>query len=139
MRKAHYYPNFPRSEGWCRYNEYLATGKIIDYERIPIDYDGNYLKYALNRGPVVVGIVSNNFEFLQYKDGIYPSDPNICGDYLPTHAVLAVGYGKDYILVKNSYNTGWGIHGYMKVRMNSCGINLFAYQLVEKKTEEWMD
>ena len=96
------------------------------------------MKLALERGPVVVGVKANTLEFALYKDGVYPSNPEICGDGLPTHAVLAVGYGEDYILIKNSYGTKhWGINGFGKVRMNECGINMFAYQLVEKKGEIW--
>lgn len=32
------------------------------------------------------------------------------------HAVLAVGYGKDYVKVKNSWNTTWGEEGYIRLR-----------------------
>jgi cathepsin L len=39
------------------------------------------------------------------------------------HAVLAVGYGEDHILVKNSWTTKWGMEGYIKLRRgNTCGV-----------------
>uniref|UniRef100_A0A8D2B0S5 Cathepsin L1-like n=1 Tax=Sciurus vulgaris TaxID=55149 RepID=A0A8D2B0S5_SCIVU len=56
-----------------------------------------------------------------------------CKSHEPNHAVLVVGYGFEgtdpesnkYWLVKNSWSTGWGIDGYMKMardQNNLCGI-----------------
>ena len=52
-------------------------------------------------------------------------------EYLNTinHGVLIVGYGHDkttgleYVLVKNSWNTTWGDHGYFKLKLDYvCGM-----------------
>jgi C1A family cysteine protease len=54
--------------------------------------------------------------FQHYKTGIF--DDVTCGTTLD-HAVALVGYGsesgKDYYILRNSWNTYWGEDGYMKI------------------------
>ena len=61
--------------------------------------------------------------------GVYVEEDCRNGDYDLDHAVLAVGYGTesegDYFLVKNSWGTGWGLDGYIKMARNmdnQCGV-----------------
>ena len=45
----------------------------------------------------------------------------------PNHSVLAVGWGTlngvDYWLIKNSWGTGWGDGGYIRVKRGTCNTN----------------
>ena len=70
---------------------------------------------ALAQQPVSVAIEADQRDFQLYKSGVFTG---ICGTNLD-HGVLAVGYGRetgfDYYLVKNSWGTGWGENGYIKL------------------------
>lgn len=83
------------------------------------------LMSALNLGPVSVALQASSQAFQFYKNGVL-SDSS-CGNKLD-HGVLAVGYGtengRDYWIVKNSWGTGWGEGGYIRILRgkNLCGV-----------------
>ncbi|KAF1756236.1 hypothetical protein GCK72_012689 [Caenorhabditis remanei] len=74
------------------------------------------------RGPMIVcaNFATNKNRF--YHSGI-AEDPD-CGTE-PTHALIVIGYGPDYWILKNTYSKVWGEKGYMRVKrgVNWCGIN----------------
>jgi C1A family cysteine protease len=89
------------------------------------------MQYALaNIGPVVVLMDVSQSSFQYYKSGVY-SD-TACSSTTYNHAMLAIGYGteneKNYWLIQNSWGTGWGDEGYVKVERgkNMCAIANFA-------------
>ena len=79
-----------------------------------------------------------------YKDGILVDDECSNSPDELNHGVLVVGYGTnstnsgdsmDYWIVKNSWGTGWGEQGYVRMARNNnnmCGVATMAsYPLVK--------
>lgn len=90
------------------------------------------LKEALSQQPVSVAIQADQRTFQLYKSGVF--DDEDCGTALD-HAVLLVGYGKEdgkeFWIMKNSWNTVWGEEGYMKMAIHDgagmCGVQMDAW------------
>nr|GMD10858.1 senescence-specific cysteine protease SAG39-like [Ipomoea batatas] len=90
---------------------------------------------AVTNQPVSAGISLDGGLFHHYSSGVFTGDNGDCGSG-SRHAITIVGYGtsdegKDYWLVKNSWGTGWGENGYMRMArgINSdgvCGVNTRA-------------
>merc|ERR1712013_202911 len=55
----------------------------------------------------------------------------------PNHAVTAVGYTPQFVLVKNSWGTGWGDKGFVKFtrNYNNCGLFKYSSYPTLKKTK----
>lgn len=126
--------NYPYkgSKGTCKKTEERKhSATISGYERVPAN-DENRLQAAVAKQPVSVAIDAGSSEFQFYSEGIFTGQ---CGNEL-NHGVTAVGYGEDggrkYWLVKNSWGTGWGQSGYIRMKRNSkdkqgiCGIAMEA-------------
>ncbi|KAE9461942.1 hypothetical protein C3L33_06151, partial [Rhododendron williamsianum] len=127
--------NYPYMEqdGTCKSeNSYERAAKITGYEDVPKNSEQALLQ-AVYYQPVSVGIDAASGDFRFYTGGVYRGN---CGTDLH-HAVTAVGYGitsdgTKYWLVKNSWGTGWGENGYMKLERDVaaeeglCGIAMKA-------------
>ncbi|KAI4314994.1 hypothetical protein L6164_027848 [Bauhinia variegata] len=104
---------------------------IDGYEDVPV-FDENALKKAVAHQPVSVAIEAGGRALQLYQSGVFTGE---CGAELD-HAVVAVGYGTesgvDYWLVRNSWGTGWGENGYIRIERNAntytgkCGIAMLA-------------
>ncbi|RVW69591.1 KDEL-tailed cysteine endopeptidase CEP1 [Vitis vinifera] len=91
------------------------------------------LQKAVAHQPIAVAIDASGSEFQFYSSGVFTGQ---CGTELD-HGVAAVGYGTSddgmkYWLVKNSWSTGWGEEGYIRmqrdvtVKEGLCGIAMQA-------------
>ena len=73
-------------------------------------------KAALGKGVLSISLAASSSVFQLYKSGIL--DSTSCGTST-NHAVGMVGYGTsngvDYWIVRNSWGTGWGDAGYIKI------------------------
>ncbi|KAL4463051.1 hypothetical protein ABPG72_009194 [Tetrahymena utriculariae] len=94
---------------------------------IQIANTSNDLKNALNISPISVLVDASTWG--QYSSGVY----NGCNqsNIRLNHAVLAVGYdSQGNWIVKNSWSTGWGEKGYIRLAPNNtCGILSYNLQV----------
>jgi cathepsin L len=110
-------------QGQCQATSYAQIAPITGYT--DVQQDETDLASAVNQQPVSIAVDASYWQF--YSGGIYdPSDP-VCGSTLD-HGVLVVGYNSDnqppFWIVKNSWGTGWGESGYIRIIMgqDECGI-----------------
>lgn len=88
----------------------------------------------LTKGPLAVSVDADDPSFRFYTNGIYsnPKCQNTTGNL--SHAVILSGWGTDpttgkkFWLVKNTWSTWWGEHGYIRIERNpnDCGISAEA-------------
>lgn len=110
---------------------FLAVVNITSWAILPPN-DEQTLQVAIATiGPIAVSLNASPKTFQLYSEGVY-DDPD-CTSNVVNHAMLALGYTKDYWILKNWWGPRWGENGYMKIKRgnNLCGItNFAAYAIV---------
>jgi len=111
----------------CRFDDNKDTYTISAYHEIKEQDEDDLTEKIASEGPISVAIDAGKFSFQLYHSGVYYEPA--CSSTRLNHGVTAVGYGvldgKDFYWVKNSWGTGWGDDGYIKMsrnRGNNCGI-----------------
>jgi hypothetical protein len=129
------------TDGKCHYKKSLVGSVVLkDYVALPTKDEDALEKAVFNIGPISVG-VDANIDWQLYKKGIYDPDKssNGCSSDMSAqdHGVVVVGYGsengKNYWIIRNSWNTNWGEKGYMRLvkGKNACGVaNSAIYPVV---------
>ncbi|XP_027347327.1 senescence-specific cysteine protease SAG39-like [Abrus precatorius] len=127
-----YYP-YKGANKHCKVKkESEIVAEMKGYEEVPTNNEKALLKAVANQ-PVAVSIEAGESAFQFYSSGIFTGK---CGTDLD-HAVTIVGYGKSsdgrkYWIVKNSWGTGWGEKGYIRMERDIaakeglCGIAMNA-------------
>jgi cathepsin L len=116
--------NYPYTarQGKCAYDAKDKTTNLVDYGEVSKSETAlQNVLYAY--GPLAIAIDASHQSFDLYKSGIY-NEP-ACSSTRLDHEVAVVGWGAGYWLVKNSWGTGWGEAGYIKMTRganNQCGV-----------------
>merc|ERR1711973_91610 len=116
----HYGPVDVKCEAANKPNALVAY-KITGFQNVRAGERSNIA--ALATGSLAVAFEVTNY-FQQYSKGII-KDTTCSGR--PNHAVTAVGYTDKFVLVKNSWGSGWGDQGFVKFARNYHNCGLFEY------------
>jgi len=91
--------------------------RVDGWKSLPSNQAAPVMQALVNEGPVVVAVDGNNW--FDYDSGIFDSCDK---DAILGHAVLAKGYGTDagkrYWLIQNSWGSGWGEQGHIRLAMH---------------------
>jgi len=128
VRLAHesQYP-YKNAQNQCP-NNLPVYNQGVRISNLSYTYNGDedlLMKEVYEHGAVVTGVYSSFTAFKQYAGGIFDGCPE---GRRPDHAVTVVGYGTEngtpYWLIKNSWGTGWGENGFIRMKrgVNMCGI-----------------
>ena len=104
---------------------------VLGYVISPTGTEAWLQTTVTNIGPTTIAIAVVK-SFMSYKSGVYyDADCTYSSvNYLGAHAITVVGYGTDaslgdYWIVRNSWGTGWGESGYIRMARNKnnlCGL-----------------
>eukprot|EP00931_Biecheleriopsis_adriatica_P123255 TRINITY_DN9829_c0_g1_i1.p1 TRINITY_DN9829_c0_g1~~TRINITY_DN9829_c0_g1_i1.p1 ORF type:complete len:398 (-),score=64.13 TRINITY_DN9829_c0_g1_i1:19-1212(-) len=111
--------------------------RIADFKRLEINRLQPLLETVATTGPVVASVDATGWG--SYWNGVFDGCPR---DATVNHAVTLIGYGhdsehkKDYWLIRNSWGTGWGEDGTIRLLRHSSDRGEAGYCGTDRKPEE---
>lgn len=109
-----------------------TTVKVSNYTQLA-PKDTFSMMDAIDEGySISIALKSGTYDFMYYNGGIL-DDADDCTDSTVDHAVVIVGYGTadgvPYWIVRNTWGTGWGESGYVRIKrgINYCNMEMFPF------------
>jgi cathepsin L len=121
------YPYHAKYSGSCKHSS--GSIKVTHYHGVTSG-SRTQMKAALAHGPVSVSIGTGT-PIHHYHSGIL--NDKSCPTHT-THAVGVVGYGDNYWIMRNSWGSSWGEHGYARIAIQD-GVGICAIQ----SKPDWSD
>ncbi|KRJ98039.1 procathepsin L [Drosophila yakuba] len=119
------------ARGKCQFVPDLSVVNVTSWAILPVRDEQAIQAAVAHIGPVAISINASPKTFQLYSDGIY--DDPLCSSASVNHAMVVIGFGKDYWILKNWWGQNWGENGYIRIRkgVNMCGMaNYAAYAIV---------
>lgn len=98
------------STGSCKFNSGKVAVKISGYHSY--SRGESNLEKALNEGPASVCLAASSWQ--NYRGGVLSRCDNDVD-----HCVQTTGYTSEYWSIRNSWGTGWGESGYLRLKRGS--------------------
>ena len=117
---------YEQLEGWA-YTDDVADGQTPTVDHYPTV--AQIKEKIYNYGPVGTDVCSNTWG--SYSGGVHTNDCTT-----PTHIVLITGWDdtEGCFYIKNSWGTGWGESGYMRLAYGTCLVGHNSTYLLYEKT-----
>lgn len=102
LQKAADYPFIGTSAvGQCSYRPSQVAARFRRFSAVPTGNEAQLALVVARYGPTSVSIDSSLLSFQFYRSGIYRD--SFCSSTRLNHAVVVVGFGPDYWILKNSW------------------------------------
>lgn len=114
--------------GACKEDKINPVAQNDGYEVLPSNDYTALMTAVSTKGPVAISVAAGGAGWQLYGGGVYSDSgafhPFLC-NFVVDHAVQLVGFGTDgdkmYWHVRNSWGSGWGESGYMRVERHGEG------------------
>lgn len=96
-----------------------VIAKVGGYAKIPTNSYKGLMNAVAKHSPVVIAAAASTWMF--YEGGVFSPEAS-SDEYNLNHGIVVEGYGsdettgEDYWLVRNSWGSGWGEDGYIRLR-----------------------